>query len=196
MTTHWPEVGDQLPKLGNAFTRGCGRLVLALYEWRITGDLPNRAKMLLAVAPHTSIWDFFFLFSAMLAIGFHSHWLMTRAFFRWPLGPIVRSLGATPVDKGRSQDLVSQMTAEFQCHDRYLLALAPEGTRRKVPEWKSGFYFIAHGAGIPILPISIDFSRRLIRFGTPFEPSGDFDEDLPKLKAFFENSVPKHPEKY
>ncbi len=94
--------------------------------------MPNRPKFLIAVAPHTSIWDFVFLYAAMLGIGFWSHWLMAKPFFRWPLGPIARWLGSTAVEKGSSREQVRESAREFERHERYVLGLAPEGTRERV----------------------------------------------------------------
>ncbi len=195
MVAQVPVAGDQVPQLGNAVTRWLGRLVLAVYEWRIEGTVPNRPKFLVAIAPHTSIWDFVFAFATMLAIGFWGHWLMATGFFKWPLGPVVKALGATPVDRSRSQDMVGQMVDEFNRHEQFVLGIAPEGTRRKVEEWKSGFYHIAHKSKVPIVPVSLDFGRRLITIGPEFVTTGDYEQDLVKLKSFYQDAVPRHPEK-
>ncbi len=153
--------------------------------WRVDGDFPNLPKFVLIAAPHTSNWDFIVGIAAKLALRLHVQFLGKDSLFRFPLGPLMRTLGGVPVDRSNSNDVVSAMVQEFARRDRMLLALAPEGTRKRVERWRTGFYHIAHGAAVPIVPVALNWERRAIQIGAPFTTTGDADGDLGILQAGF-----------
>ena len=174
-----------MPRRGNWFLRLVGRSALRLGGWRFAGGIPNLAKAVLIVVPHTSNWDFPIGVSAMFAIGLRVTWLGKHTLFRGPFGPVMRWLGGISVDRTASAGVVDQIVALFNESEKMLLGLAPEGTRSRVDRWKTGFYHIAHGARIPILPIAFDWGTRSIRFGESLQPTGQVEEDIEVLKGFF-----------
>lgn len=171
-----------------------GRTALRLAGWRIAGRLPDAPRYVLIVAPHTSNWDFFVGLAAKFELGLEAAWLGKHTLFRGPVGWMLRGLGGIPVDRSRPDGTVEAVLAQMQGRDRFVLALAPEGTRRRIEGWKSGFYRIAVSAQVPILPVSFDWSTRTIDLGTPFAPSGDAASDIPRLRALYRKGMAKHPE--
>jgi 1-acyl-sn-glycerol-3-phosphate acyltransferase len=162
--------------------------------WHVEGNFPDIPKMVVIVAPHTSNWDFVGGFFAYLALDLDATWFGKHTLFRWPFGLFFRRFGGIPITRGRSASVVELYIEEFAKRDCMVLAIAPEGTRKKVREWKSGFYRIAIGAGVPIVPVAIDYGRKVLKIDAPFQPSGSFDADLPKLKARYIGVVARHPE--
>ena len=149
--------------------------------------MPNLGKFVLIVAPHTSNWDFPVGMSAKLALGLGAVWVGKHTIFRGPFGRLLRSLGGIPVDRSASNDIVQHVVSEFARRPRMVFALAPEGTRRKVERWKTGFYHIARGAAVPIVPVALDWEARAIRIMRPFQPTGDAETDIAALRRLFES---------
>lgn len=189
-----PDVPDEIPRRGNAFTEWIGRSILGLLGWRIEGPIPAEPKLVIIVAPHTSAWDFVIGLAAKLALRIDSFYLAKDTLFRWPLSILLRRTGGLPVDRSGSHNLVEEMAARFSERDRMLLTLAPEGTRRHVESWKTGFYRIAEAAGVPILPIAFDYGGKAIAFGEPLTPSGDPSAEIERLRSFFGDIQARRPE--
>jgi 1-acyl-sn-glycerol-3-phosphate acyltransferase len=183
-----PLLGDALPKSGGPASRGLGRSLLALLGWRVDGNLPNLPKAVIIVAPHTSNWDFVVGIAAKAALGLRAAWLGKHTLFRPPFGGVMRWLGGIPVDRSRPHDVVAQSVRRFSEVDRLVLGVSPEGTRKAVPRWKMGFYHIAQGAGVPIVPVAFDWGRRALVVGPALEPGNDMDADLERLARFFESA--------
>jgi 1-acyl-sn-glycerol-3-phosphate acyltransferase len=141
--------------------------------------------MVIIAAPHTSNWDFVVAVAAKLALGIGAQWFGKDSLFRGPLGALLRALGGMPVDRSGSHDVVRQIVDEFRRRDRMILALAPEGTRKRVERWRTGFYHIAHGARAPVLPVALNFGERAIQIGRPFLTTGDLDADMIELRSRF-----------
>jgi len=181
-----PRLPPSFPRSGNAFSRLLGRVGLALSGWRIEGEFPDRAKLIVIVAPHTSNWDFPIGISAVFALGLRVRFLGKDALFRPPLGWLMRWFGGMPVVRESPQGAVAQVVEMIEAERAVFLAITPAGTRSSVAPWRSGFYHIAHAARVPILPIAFDGERRAIRLFAPFETSGDYDADLPRLMALYE----------
>jgi 1-acyl-sn-glycerol-3-phosphate acyltransferase len=159
--------------------------VLDALGWNIDGAIPNIRKLVIIAAPHTSNWDFIVGVAAKLALGLDVKWLGKDTLFRGPLGYLMRRLGGRPVDRNASHDVVKDVVGEFERSDRLVLALAPEGTRRRVERWRTGFYHIAHAAGVPIVPVALNFGERAIQIGAPFTTTGDVDADIRALQQRF-----------
>lgn len=161
--------------------------------WKVAGCRPEVDRYVVIAAPHTSNWDFIYT----LALAFHFRLnpkiMMKDTWFRGPLGPLFRWLGALPIDRTRSQNLVAQSVAAFQAARRMVLVVPPSGTRRRVQCWKSGFYHIAHGAGVPIALGFLDYGRKVGGFGPLFHPTGDIDRDMAAIRDFYRPIVGKHP---
>lgn len=154
-------------------------------RWNIEGNLPNVPKLVVIAAPHTSNWDFIVGVAAKLALGLDAMWLGKDTLFRGPLGPMMRRLGGRPVDRAASHDVVKDVVDEFARRERLVLALAPEGTRKRVERWRTGFYHIAHAARVPIVPVALNFGARAIQIGSPFNTTGDVDADIHALQQGF-----------
>jgi len=181
-----PGLPDCLPRRGNAFSRIAARALLAAWGWRIEGEFPPRPKMVAIVAPHTSNWDFIVGILAVFALGLRPRFLAKHTLFNPWLGPLMRWFGGTPVVRDAPQGAVAQAVALIESEPAIFLAITPAGTRSSVKPWRSGFYNIAHAAGVPILPIIFDGGRRAIRVLPPFDTSGDYEADLPRLRALYE----------
>lgn len=164
--------------------------------WKFEGNLPDATRLVLAVAPHTSNWDFIVGFLAYLALQFDATWFGKHTLFYWPMGPVLRYFGGIPVKRTKAGNAVDLYVAEFKRRDRMILALAPEGTRRHVKEWKSGFYHIAVGAGATIVPVALDYSTRTIRFMTAMKPSGDVQRDLLAIRAMYHAKMARYPTQF
>jgi len=153
--------------------------------FRVEGSPPNLPKFVIIAAPHTSNWDFPLAMAAKLALAIDAMWLGKDSLFRFPLSVVLRALGGVPVDRSASNDVVQQVTAEFAKRERMVLALAPEGTRKRVERWRTGFYHIAHAAGVPIVPVALDWRAHVIRTLPPFVTTGDVDTDIASLRQLF-----------
>jgi 1-acyl-sn-glycerol-3-phosphate acyltransferase len=160
--------------------------ILKIINWKVEGDVPaGMIKFVLVVAPHTSNWDFFLGVIARGALGFHANYLGKSNLFKPPFGFFFRALGGIPVDRSRNSNLVDQVVSQVHRRKKFGLAVAPEGTRKKVDQWKTGFYYIAVKAGIPIIPVQFDWEKRVIRFLEPFYPTADLGRDLPVIQSKF-----------
>jgi 1-acyl-sn-glycerol-3-phosphate acyltransferase len=159
--------------------------MLRLMGWSIEGNLPNRAKLVIIAAPHSSNWDFVLGIALVFAMRLDVRFIGKTELFHGPLGALMRWLGGIPVDRSRPEGVVDDAVAGFAARTGMLLALAPEGTRRPVDKWKSGFYRIALKAGVPIVPGYFDNAKRRLGFGAPFLPTGDAERDLATLRAFY-----------
>jgi len=191
-----PVIGSQVPSRGNRFSRWIGNALLVVFGWRIDGTFPDVPKLVGIVAPHTSNWDFFFGICASFALGVRVNWVGKHTLFRWPYGGFMRWLGGIPVDRASAEGRVKQIVKIMNGRDRFVLGLAPEGTRGRTRRWKSGFYHVAVGAGVPILLTHLDYPRRIIGFGPTFEPTGNVDEDLASIRACYESRWARHPEQF
>lgn len=189
-----PDLPPEIPRRGSRPAAALGRAVLRLLGWRVAGAPPGRRKMVLIVAPHTSAWDLVIGLAAKLALRLDVRYLAKHTLFWWPLGALLRRTGAIPVDRRSHHGVVEQMGREFAGRDHLLLALSPEGTRHRVEEWRTGFYRIAEQAEVPIVPVALDYGRRRVSIGPPFEPSGDMSSDVRQLEAFFAGVTARHPE--
>lgn len=181
-----PQLPPSIPRRGNAFSRLLGNAVLALMGWRMDGEFPDRPKLLAIVAPHTSNWDFVLGIAAVYALGLHVRFLAKHTLFNPWLGWLMRWFGGTPVIREAPQGAVAQVVEVLEREPAIFLAITPAGTRRRGAPWRSGFYHMAHAAGVPILPIAFDGERRVIRVFGPLETSGDYEADLPRLLVLYE----------
>jgi 1-acyl-sn-glycerol-3-phosphate acyltransferase len=196
MLSRFPALPSSIPRRGNAFTRGIARGLMRLLGWRFDGSFPDLPKMVVIVAPHTSNWDFCVGVMAMFALGFRGTFLGKHTLFRWPFGIVMRWLGGIPVNRSSSHNVVEQVTAHFAARKAMLLALSPEGTRKKLAAWRTGFYHVAVGAGVAIVPVAFDFPHRTIRFFAPFIPTGNQDGDIAQLQTHFRSEMAYRPSQY
>ena len=152
--------------------------------------------MVLIVAPHTSNWDFPTGLWAKLALRLKVSFLGKHTLFWWPLGVFMRSIGGIPIDRARAQGVTDDAVRALREGERVLLVIAPEGTRSKTERWKSGFYRIAVGAGVPILLVAFDYGRKVVRLGPLFHPTGDYERDLTEIRSHYHAGMALRPERY
>jgi 1-acyl-sn-glycerol-3-phosphate acyltransferase len=166
-----------------------------LLGWKIVGSFPPELKKyVVAVGPHTSNWDFVVGLAARSILRLqHAKFLGKSQLFRPPFGWLFRALGGYPVERTKSQDMVDQVAAIIKSHDTFILAVAPEGTRRKVDRLRTGFYYIARAAGIPVIPVGFDFGRKAVIIGDPIWPTA-IENDMATLVAFFAGVKGRNPE--
>ena len=189
-----PIIGDALPRRGNRLSQRLARAILARLGWRIEGEIVNLPKMVLIGAPHTSNWDLILTVGAMFALGVRFSWVAKHTIFHWPLGVLLRWLGGIGINRQSSKGFVDKMVAEIQRRQTILLALMPEGTRSNVKEWRSGFYYIAYQAQIPINLVIFDYGRKVLRLGPTIYPTGNFAAELPHIKSFFAEATGHNPQ--
>jgi 1-acyl-sn-glycerol-3-phosphate acyltransferase len=164
-----------------------------LRGWKIKGDVPRKInKYLIVVAPHSSNWDFLMGLAVRSILKFSSNYLGKKELFNSPIGWFFRMTGGRPVDRSKSSHLVDQVSELYKKEKQFVLALAPEGSRKKSDRWKSGFYYIAVKAEIPIVMCGIDYSTKTITFAPPFSPSGNFEKDAVIMWDFFKNMKGKN----
>jgi 1-acyl-sn-glycerol-3-phosphate acyltransferase len=153
--------------------------------WRLEGELPPEAKAVVIAAPHTSWWDAVLMLAVAWSLRIRLSWMVKSGAFRWPFRRVLRWLGAVPVVRHQRRDTVEQLAARFERSATLYLAIAPAGTRAHSDHWKSGFYNIAHRAGVPIIPSFLDYGRRIGGVGPSLRPSGDRCADMDVLRAFY-----------
>lgn len=185
-----------MTRMGNVLTQSLGRAVLRILGWKIEGTIPQIDKLVLIVAPHTSNWDFFIGIAAMLALRIDVNWLGKQSIFFWPVGFFFRIIGGIPVDRSLAHGVVEQVVALFKSREKMMLGLSPEGTRKKVERWKSGFYRIAMLAEVPILLVGFDYSKKVIDLGPMLVSSGDFAKDLEQVRSYYAGITAKYPEQF
>ena len=181
----WPVLGDQIPLRGSRVTRALGHAALRLLGWHVEGEVPNLPKFVVAVAPHTSNWDFVVGVAAMFALDLRIAFLGKHTLFRWPFGALIRWMGGIPVDRASPHGVVNQSIDAFTRVEQRILAIAPEGTRRQVAQFKSGFLQIARGAKVPVVLASLDYAAKCVRFGATFEPGEDIEADRRRTEVYF-----------
>ena len=170
----------------NRFTRWLGRTFLRTFGWRIVGTLPDVPKLVMIVAPHSSNWDGIWGMAAKIAMGFEVRVLGKAQLFWWPLGPLLRKLGVIPVDRARAHGTVEQAVSMIRAADRMWYALTPEGTRKKVTKWKSGFWKIAHEANVPILMAYFHYPDKVVGIGDLYYTTGDAEADIAAIRKWYE----------
>lgn len=155
-------IPEQMPRRETPKWQAFGRFMLRILGWKLEGELPKEKKLLLALAPHTSNWDFIVGVSFILALDLKVSFLMKREAFFWPFKGFFMNLGAVPIDRKQAKDVVTQAVDWYGSHDKVWLGITPEGTRSRVDRWKTGFLRMAHAADVPVLLIGMDATRKTI----------------------------------
>jgi 1-acyl-sn-glycerol-3-phosphate acyltransferase len=189
----WPELGSAVPQKNRPVRQAVSRTLLGWAGWTVQGELPNIPKFMAIGAPHTSNWDLIMAILYIYALGIKMSWMGKHTLFRPPFGWLFRKLGGVPVDRRAPRGTVGQMADTFRCHEQIIIGIAPEGTRSKVRDWKSGFYYIAQEANVPLVLIGLDYGQKRVILSDPFWPTGDYTADLPLIKAFFADLRGKNP---
>jgi 1-acyl-sn-glycerol-3-phosphate acyltransferase len=174
-----PGVSAALRLFSRAFLRATG--------WQLDGQLPaDEPRCVVIAAPHTSNWDLPYTLMVAFALGINIHWMGKRQIFRWPFGALMRWLGGIAVNREQSTKLVAASAQVLrEATGPLCLVVPPEGTRANTRHWKTGFYWIAHQAGVPIVMAYMDYPRKLSGLGPVFRPTGDVETDMAKIKAWY-----------
>jgi 1-acyl-sn-glycerol-3-phosphate acyltransferase len=153
--------------------------------WRFEGEPPSIPKYVCLAVPHTSNWDGLLLVSIAQSIGMPMSFMIKREWVEGPLGIVLRRFGAVAIDRTGSHNVVEQMIDELARRDQLALVIPPEGTRKRADHWRSGFYHIALGAGVPVVPGYLDFKRKRCGLGAPIALTGDVRADMDRIRAFY-----------
>jgi len=175
--------------------RGIALLYMRVFGWRIEGEVPPLPKFVVVIAPHTSNWDFPTLVFLAFVLKVKVSWLGKDSMFWGPFGPLFRWLGGIPIDRSARHGVVGQTIQHFDGQERLIMALAPEGTRDKVERWKTGFYHMARGAGVPIVLVFADYGRKVTGVGPTIVPTDDVAADMEAIRRFYAPITARHPEK-
>ena len=166
-----------------------------LMGWKIEGSFDrSMKKAIVTVAPHTSWHDFYIGALARRILKMKINFVAKKELFRWPFGWYFRWMGGAPLDRTSGQNKVESIAAIFAERDKFLLAIAPEGTRKKVTTWKTGYYYIALKANVPIIRVALNYKEKTVAISQPFYPTGSLEEDTPKIRSFYEGVIGKIPE--
>ncbi len=163
--------------------------------WKLVGEFPKELKKYIVIgAPHTSWKDFPIAILARNSWGVKINFIGKKSLFKPPFGFIFRWLGGAPVDRSKSNNKVDAIVDVFNKHDEFRLALSPEGTRKKVDKWKTGFYYIAKGANVPIIMFAFDFEHKQIILAEPFYPTDNMESDFEYFYSFYKDIKGANPE--
>ena len=178
----------------NTVLRWMSVAILRATGWTLQGQLlADHPKCVLIAAPHTSNWDLPYTLMVAFALRIDIYWMGKQGLFRWPFGALMRWLGGIAVDRSKSTNLVAASAQALRnANGRIALVVPPEGTRSKTRHWKTGFYWIAHEAGVPIVMAYMDYPRKLSGLGPVFRPSGDIEADMVQIKAYYAQYKGKH----
>jgi 1-acyl-sn-glycerol-3-phosphate acyltransferase len=171
--------------------------ILKCKGWEIIGEVPKQPKLMVCFAPHTSNWDFFWGKLAASAIGFKMSFLIKEEWVNNKLvGWWFKRNGAIPVKRHKNTSMTDRMAEEFKKHETLNIVISPEGTRRCNPDWKKGFYYIAQKAGVPILPLVLDYKKKQFIILDIFIPTGNEEEDIHQFKSLFKGYQGKYPAQF
>ena len=177
----------------HAFTQWLGRLILSITGWKVEGAKPSITQSVIIAAPHTSNWDFFYLLAAAASLKVKIHWLGKASLFWGPMGPIMRRLGGIPVDRSKSNQLVSQLVTRFTHTPNLHIVIPPSGTRGFTHHWRSGFYHLARQANVPVIFGFLDYPKKLAGISAPQTMTGEPGPDMDRIRAFYKGITGRYP---
>ncbi len=188
-----PDLGPSVPRRDYGWLRVLGSRVLKGMGWRTEGELPDCPRLVVALAPHSSNWDFVIGAALVFVLGLRVAFIGKHTLFRWPLGGFMRWLGGIPVDRSRPEGFADVMVAEFGRRDRLWLAVAPEGTRTDGAQFKSGFFRIAQASRVPILPVYFNYRRKVLGFLPLIDSGVDIDDGVASTRELLERHGARKP---
>lgn len=172
------------------------QIILDFLGWKCEALTPNFDKCVLVVAPHTSNWDFYLGKLAYTALGRNASFVIKKQWMFWPIGLLVTKLGGIPVDRSKVTRFTDQIAEIFRTREKFCLGITPEGTRKKNPKWKKGFYHIAIKAQVPIVLVKIDYKEKYLGLFEVFTPTGDEVADIKAIKQRYKGVTGKHPDQF
>lgn len=161
--------------------------------WRAESETVIPKRCVIIAAPHTSNWDFLYFVGLTHDLGFQAHFMGKKELFRWPMANFMRENGGIAVDRTRAGNYVQAMIEQFARRDEFRLTIAPEGTRGAVRRWRTGFYHIALGAGVPLVCGLMDYARKVGGLGPAMMPTGNYAADMAKVEGYYRSVTPKYP---
>ncbi len=164
--------------------------------WKIEGEVPEIKKFVAIAAPHTSNWDFVLGRLLFYSLGIKPKFLMKKELFIFPLGCLLKKMGGIPVDRNNKSNITDQLVEAFNNSEYFILTITPEGTRKKVSEWKKGFYNISVAANVPIVPGYFDYSKKVIGIEKAHFPASSFEAEMEMLKRIYQDVQPKFPKQF
>lgn len=174
--------------------KGLAKLILKVGGWTSVGGIPEVPRAVIIAAPHTSNWDAFWALTYKVSVGLDAKFFAKHSLFWFPLGTLLRALGALPLDRSKAASAVSYAVEMFETRDNFYLALAPEGTRSLKNGWKSGFYRIAREASVPVFLGALDFGSRKIGIAKRIDLTGDVESDMKRFADFYSTVQGRWPE--
>lgn len=170
------------------------RFLLWLGRWEVVGEPPVVHKAVIIGAPHTSYWDGYWALVYKVAVGLDVKFYVKKSMFWFPMNILLKGMGAVPLDRSKAGRAVEHTIEALNRNDQYFFGLAPEGTRRKMPGWKSGFYRIAEGAAVPIVFGFFDYGNKRLGLGPTMTLTGDADADMRIIRSFYDSVSGRRPE--
>lgn len=170
------------------------KLIFKLGGWKVIGEAPKIKKYVLVAAPHTSNWDFVYGLCAWNLYNMKPRYLIKKEFFYFPLNILFNATGGLPVDRSKNNKLTDTIVEMFHEKDELIALVPPEGTRKKVDRWKTGFYYLAIKAQVPLVLGKLDYKTKTATLSEPFTPTGDIEADYAKIKEFYRGAHGKNPE--
>lgn len=190
------QLGDKIPKRGGKVTPVVASALIKMAGWRNVGEIPNIPQAVVLALPHTSNVDGMYAIPCLFALDLNISIMAKHTLFKIPVfAQLLHWVGVIPINRGKKGSVLQASIDKFKTGKPLFLGLAPEGTRQYTENWKTGFYYLAVGAGVPILPVALDYNTKEVRFLSPIYPSGDIDADLPKIYAQYKGVMPKHTER-
>ncbi|MBF0224610.1 MAG: lysophospholipid acyltransferase family protein [Desulfobacterales bacterium] len=177
------------------FMRWLSLFILKIFGWKAQGTVPDIPKFVMIAAPHTSNWDLPLTLLIAFALRAKIYWMGKEAIFRRPFRGFFKWLGGIPVDRSKSNGVVNQSIEIFEKNEKFILTVPPSGTRNQVLYWKTGFYYIAYGANVPIVLGFLDYKLKTGGIGQIYIPTGDIQADLREIQKFYVDIQGKYPYK-
>ncbi len=189
-------LGDLVPRRGNKVAPIIASAMLKAAGWRTVGEIPNIPQAVVLALPHTSNVDGVYAIPSLFALDLKISIMGKHTLFKVPvLAQLLRWMGIIPIDRDNKGSVLQASIDKFKTGEPLFLGLSPEGTRQYTKEWKTGFYYLAVGANVPILPVALDYKTKEIRFMSLVYPTGDISEDLQKIYNQYQGVVPRYPER-
>lgn len=190
------DLGPLIPKRGNRFAPIVASALLKAAGWRTVGTIPNISQAVVLALPHTSNIDGIYAIPSLFALDLKISIMGKHTLFKVPvLAQLLNWIGVIPINRGDKGSVLQSSIDKFKTGEPLFLGLSPEGTRQYTESWKTGFYYLAVGANVPILPVALDYKTKEIRFLSLVYPTGDIEADLPKIYVQYRGVMPRHPER-
>ena len=192
----YKSLGDKVPRRGGSIAPPIARHLFKLLGWKAVGEIPNVPKAVFLALPHTSNFDGVYAIPLILGLDLDINIMGKDSLFKYPiLARFFKWAGVIPINRSKKGSVLQASIDRLKSSESLYLGLAPEGTRDYTDKWKTGFYYIADGAQVPLVPVAMDYKTKEVRFLKPVYTTGDYEKDLVKILEQYKGVVPKYPEK-